>query len=175
MDTYTTVGNRVVDFVLHTKKRKFDTQDVQDLFVPEFYRSGTDRTAVRRYIEEWLWGLAEPHTGVSAGVAEAAYSNPKAGAIVRKKWRKWYQTSWDLPAVRIGGGKQRHATKALRPPHGRRRAPRKKPMKPQSVKRRWREYDANVREAGKMAATASKPVTGETAKLLLQLGAALKK
>jgi len=68
------------------------------------------------------------------------------------------------------GGKSRHP----KPPHGRRRTPRKGPMKPQSVKRRWREYDANVREAGKMAAAASKPVTGETAKLLLELGAALK-
>ena len=47
-------------------------------------------------------------------------------------------------------------------------------MKPQSVKRRWREYDAHVRESGKMAAAASRPVTGETAKLLFELGAALK-
>jgi hypothetical protein len=62
-----------------------------------------------------------------------------------------------------------------RPPHGRRRASRQKPMSPQSAARRRREYDANVREAGKMAAAASKPVAGETAKLLLALGAALKK
>jgi hypothetical protein len=47
---------------------------------------------------------------------------------------------------------------ALRPPHGRRRSPRKKPMKPQSVKRRWREYDANVREAARNAAAASRPL-----------------
>ena len=72
-------------------------------------------------------------------------------------------------------GKSRHSSKTPMPPHGRRRTPRKRPMKPQSVKRRWREYDANVREAGKMAAAASKPVTGETAKLLLELGVALKR
>ena len=45
----------------------------------------------------------------------------------------------------------------LRPPHGRKRSPRTKPMKPQSVKRRWREYDANVREAARNAAAASRP------------------
>jgi len=44
----------------------------------------------------------------------------------------------------------------LRPPHGRKRSPRKKPMKPQSVKRRWREYDANVRESARQAAAWSR-------------------
>ena len=72
-------------------------------------------------------------------------------------------------------GKSRHSSKTPMPPHGRRRTPRKKPMKPQSVKRRWREYDANVREAGRQAGLASRPVTGETAKLLIELGAALKR
>jgi hypothetical protein len=66
-------------------------------------------------------------------------------------------------------------TKPLMPPHGRRRSPRKKPMKPQSVARRWREYQANVRESARQAAAASKPVIGETAKLLRELGAALKR
>lgn len=86
-------------------------------------------------------------------------------------WRKAVRRAgWALTAG-TGGGKSRHPM----PPHGRRRTPRKKPLKPQSVKRRWREYDAHVRESGRMAGLASRPVTGETAKLLLQLGAALKR
>lgn len=136
----------------------------------EVYLRGADAEMVKDVLDKYnlIWEgygnqevvLSERNNAESLRRARAEIQRRFPGAL----WHTCYAS----------GGKKRHAPKPPMPPHGRRRSPRKKPMKPQSVARRWREYNADVRAAGKMAAAASKPVSGETAKLLLQLGAALK-